>query len=137
MLQINEFQFENNIKILLKKIEKGICKEYNLNLLFLIYKGYTESIDTIIYIINGEFEKKQELLNQLAVFFYKAQEYEDALSLLNASYILSPQNNDTLYNLGYILFQMNENELSLEFLNKIEQKDSDIMQLIDEIRNKI
>lgn len=137
MIQTNRFQFENNISILLKKINNGINEEYNLNLLYIIYKESNEKIEIVIDIIDNEFEKKQELLNKLSVYFYNLEQYEDALSLLNNAYMLNPNNNDTLYNLGFFLFQMNENELALEFLNKIDQKDSDIVQLINEVRSKI
>ncbi len=137
MLMINEFQFENNIGILLKKIEEDINKDYNLNLLRIIYKGYNKNIDTIIAIINREFDKKQDLLNQLAVFFYKLEEYEDTLLLLNSAYMINPNNSDTLYNLGYFLYCMNETQLALEFLNKIEPKDANVIKLINEVQSKM
>lgn len=137
MLMINEFQFENNIGILLKKIEEDINKDYNLNLLRIIYKGYNKNIDTIIAIINREFDKKQDLLNQLAVFFYKLEEYEDTLILLNSAYMINPNNSDTLYNLGYFLYCMNETQLALEFLNKIEPKDANVIKLINEVQSKM
>ncbi|GJM70184.1 hypothetical protein HMSSN036_24000 [Paenibacillus macerans] len=56
------------------------------------------------------------------------------IPLLQYAIQLDSNDENSLYNLGYILFKANEHELALHYLDQIQNKDEDICQLMDEIR---
>lgn len=77
-----------------------------------------------------------EYVNKLADFFYNNGLFNVVIPLLEYAIQLDSNDKDSLYNLGYILFKANEYELSLNYLERIQNKDEDVYQLIDEVRKR-
>jgi len=90
------------------------------------YKDIVQSIDR---------QSAEETLNALSIGLYERKVYDGVFILLKHAMDINPQNNDTLYNMGYFLYKANELELALSYFQMIQNKDSEIIMLIQEIRN--
>jgi O-antigen biosynthesis protein len=91
----------------------------------------SEVIQTLIDIGLNEVE----ILNHLASLFYNDQRIEDAFTFLEKAYYINPDDVDTLFNLGLVLHVVGENELALNFLNKIQFPNEETISLIEEIKS--
>jgi FkbM family methyltransferase len=73
------------------------------------------------------------LFNVLGVSFLNIEQYDYVIPFLQESLAINPLYSDALYNLGYVLHLAGSNELALKYLEKIENKSDDVMDLIEEI----
>lgn len=81
------------------------------------------------------FEFSIELLNFIATQFYVEKYLDNVLPCLQKALELDENNPNTLFNLGYILHQCQESSIALQYLEKIGEKDKDVVALIEEIQN--
>jgi GT2 family glycosyltransferase len=93
-------------------------------------------VEQVIGVIEAKKENKIALLNWLAVQYFHRNESDRILPFLNKAYELDPTHTDTLYNLGCVMEALGELELAMEWLRLIEEKDEEIVQLIETIKNK-
>ncbi|TVX96099.1 glycosyltransferase [Cohnella terricola] len=75
-------------------------------------------------------------LNAIAVGSYQQKLYDHVLPLLEKSYSLNPRNEDTLYNLGSVLSDFGELEMAISFLEQIENKDEEIVNMIQAMKDE-
>jgi O-antigen biosynthesis protein len=132
---VNCFEIENNFKVLIYKIENEIDIENNLKLFLYFYEKSMVDIDYILKIINQYSKIKEKLLNLLAITFYNIGMYDNIIALLAEAYHINPENDDTLYNLGNMLYIIGENELAIKYLEQIKNKSLEIKNLILTIEN--
>jgi tetratricopeptide (TPR) repeat protein len=115
---IDELQLEHNMDENLNKL-----KNYDVS----------KTIDIIVKrIINPT-----QLLNQLAILNFQQKYNDHILPYLKKAIELDSLNPNTLYNLGYILYSFGEAASALAYLQLIENKDEDVIQLIHEISELI
>ncbi|MBM6997242.1 hypothetical protein IM700_016400 [Paenibacillus sp. DXFW5] len=76
-----------------------------------------------------------ELLNAIAIGFYQNEQHDRVMNYLTKAYEQNSMDNDTLYNLGYVLYQYGEKDLSLRFLEMIESSEEYVAQLINLVSN--
>lgn len=92
--------------------------------------------DTTIFNLLSIYQGDQtELLNAIAIGFYQNEQHNRVMNYLTKAYEQNSKDNDTLYNLGYVLYQYGEKELSLRFLEMIESQEEYVVRLINEVRN--
>ena len=117
-----ETKIINNNKILtfLRRLEFNIEFEKNYNSLKDLIENNSCDINKLKDLIINECIDKVECFNIMGVVYYELSKVEDALALLNEAYILDKENDDSIYNIIYILYQCNENRLALDFLNDME-----------------
>lgn len=83
------------------------------------------SDDEIIDFIMNVYEDKIQIFQSLAILNYSVNKHENVLTYLHKAYELDPNNPDTLYNLGFILYSYNEKELAKRYLDILDDKDKD------------
>lgn len=83
---------------------------------------------------NCEHEFKIRFLNFLVVQLYQIKKYETILSLLLYAFKLDEDNENTLTNLGMVLCEFGEPDLALSYLEKIKNKDEQILAMISKIK---
>ncbi|MEF2968106.1 FkbM family methyltransferase [Paenibacillus sp. M1] len=100
-------------------------------------KVLAEDLPELILRSYGQLATVNELLNNLAIYFWQSQNYDYVIPLLNSSLELAPNYADALYNMGYILHQLGEDRLSLDYLNQIYHKTNEATDLVHEINDKL
>ena len=88
---------------------------------------------SICIMITKEIINKVKVLNQIAISHFNNKKYDKVLPYLKTSYDIDNSNQDTIFNLAYVLNYYGEKELALEYASKIEEKTEDIIKLINEI----
>lgn len=124
---------DRKLKFLLRRIENNI--EYDQSLAEIIGQISSGSIYIVDLIenIRKNMIHKEKLLNTIALEFYKRGGQDAALEILMKSYELNPKDYDTAYNLAYITYKLGETETAITILDGIQQKDSDMISLMEEI----
>ncbi len=77
---------------------------------------------------------KVDLLNTIAVKFYEYQCLDKVLPVLVKALEMDGQNDNSLKNLGVLLFNIGEQELALQYLDKVSQKDIAVIDFINRIK---
>ncbi|GAB7389189.1 hypothetical protein BSNK01_30270 [Bacillaceae bacterium] len=88
-------------------------------------------ITEVITAVKLFYTNSVEVLQQLAIFNYSNMNHDYVLPYLQAAFELDRNNKDTLYNLAFVLHSYGETELSKRYLDMIEHKDEETMQLYD------
>ncbi len=104
----NNLEFEKNLDILRKKVINN--------------KVDYENIKDVILNLSIN---KVELLNIIGILCYESNVLEKALMLLRTSFKLDNKNKETIYNIAFILFQIKENKMALDFLIGIDDLEKD------------
>lgn len=81
-------------------------------------------------VINTSIIDKIKVLQSLAIICFEQGLHEQVLPYLQAAYELDKTNEDTLYNLGYVLLYYGENELAERFLQQNQQPDEEVLNLL-------
>ncbi|NHM29960.1 glycosyltransferase [Neobacillus terrae] len=116
----NKIDFIDTRELLVSKIKSNVITENN-----------------ILNIIENDIVNKEDVLNQIASICYENTLNDLVLPLLNYAFEINSNNDDTLFNLGYVLMSIGENDLALDYLNKINNKDKDVIAIIEEILGAI
>ncbi len=80
---------------------------------------------------------RSTVLNGLAVACHAFGLYEHVIPFLKKSLEIEPNNEDTLYNLGTVLYQFQLYNESLNFLKQIKEPDQTVLELIQEAEEKL
>ncbi|MED0652867.1 glycosyltransferase [Anoxybacillus geothermalis] len=81
-------------------------------------------------IIDTSMIHKVKVLQAIAIACFEQGLHEHVLPYLQLAYEQEPTNVDTLYNLGYVLITYGEHALAETFLQKIQQPDEQVLQLL-------
>ncbi|WP_136607129.1 glycosyltransferase [Paenibacillus dokdonensis] len=128
---------ENKVKFLLRRIENDVERDEASDEMITLLKNGTISVQDIIHSVGIDIIHKTDTLNRVAVNCFSTGEYEFVIPLLEESYSLDSENEDTLFNLGYILYKFGAHQDALNFLTQISQPDRGIMDLQKEIEENI
>lgn len=133
--KISEIEIKQ-IKWLLRRIEHDVQRDEAATLIVSMLQ--TEKISTLdlFVIIDNDIFYKSRTLNSIAVNCYANGLYEHVIPFLQKSLNIEPSNEDTLYNLGTVLFQFQLYSESLNFLQQIQEPDQEILELIKEAEEK-
>lgn len=132
-----EVDRDRQLTYLIRRIENEIEREESVKQLVAQLKEGIISHNDILNVIHKDIIAKEQNLNFLASVCYQNELYESVIPFLQASIILNPQNMDTLYNLGFTLYRFGEPKMALNFLEKIIDKDNEILELILDIKGEI
>ncbi|PLR82577.1 glycosyl transferase [Bacillus canaveralius] len=125
------------LKNIVRRIEFSIEVDESVQEVLISIRDGKISEDDLMNVINNDIINKQSVLNILAVSFYKEKNIELCLSLLEKSYKLDPKDEDTLFNLGHILWTLKENRLALHYFSQIENRDLEIASAIEDIQKEL
>jgi GT2 family glycosyltransferase/ubiquinone/menaquinone biosynthesis C-methylase UbiE len=144
--EINQFIYEitqvvneqklvkNQVKFLLRRIENHIDRDQSISGVLELISSGELAFEEIIRIAGRDLIEKEEVLNLIAISCYQNQLLDHVIPLLQKSFEWNPTNEDTLYNLGFILYDLGEYQDALDFLERIQNKDEEITRAISEIR---
>lgn len=133
---INKRDFERNISFILRRIEFEIDADNSLKQIIDLINIRKIDENLLIKCIDNAIVNKISLINYLSVNFFKNQVYDVIIPLLLSAYQYDSQDFDTNYNLGYILNAFGEQELALNYLKRLKNKNDDIMKLINIIKGE-
>jgi GT2 family glycosyltransferase/tetratricopeptide (TPR) repeat protein len=125
---------DNQLKFLLRRIENDIDQENNMNqIVDLIVKKKVE-VEEIINVTTFEIIEKDRVFNLIGIQCMNNQLFDHVIPLFQASFEFNPSNQDTLYNLGFILYDLGEYNQAVYFLERVIEKNDEIERVISEIR---
>ncbi|MFA7573735.1 MAG: hypothetical protein WCY24_08425, partial [Lutispora sp.] len=105
----NNIDFENNLEIFRNMVRCDNIKTEDLKSIILKH-----GIDKI------------NLFNIVGVVYYQFNFIDKGLMFLEEAFKLDNKSNNTIYNIAYVLHQINENKLALKFLKNINTIDDDL-----------
>ncbi|NOU79239.1 glycosyltransferase [Paenibacillus sp. LMG 31459] len=120
---------KSKIKFLLRRIENNVEREASSMELIALLQQNEVSTNQIIESVMADIVDKIGTLNRVAINCFNSGLYEVVIPLLEKSHIVEPENEDTLFNLGYILFKFGAYNEALDFLMKIREPDEDVLSL--------
>lgn len=98
-----------------------------------LIEEYPFEDESICILIIKDIINKEKVLNQIAISHFNNGKYEKVLPYLNTAYEINENNQDTLYNLAYVLNYYGEKDLALKYASRIDEKSDEFVQLINEI----
>ncbi|MFD1953958.1 glycosyltransferase [Paenibacillus thailandensis] len=128
LFRVHNLQEYNRIEQLLKSINEFHSIEAIDELADLIVSNDSLFTHTRNEIFN--YPDCQNLFNMIAISMYNKKLYDYVLPLLQDSLSVNEQDDDTLYNIGYVLYQSGEFEIARSYLKKIRDKDEHVMSMI-------
>ena len=118
-IQMKEFYYE--LKFLIRRFEYDFPEDLKEELLSIIDE-YVLSENALIEMIKISTILQEKVLNEMAVFLMKHQRYDYVLPLLLEAQQINPLGQQTLYNLTYFLYALDEKELAKVYFNQIKQE---------------
>src|SRR5690606_5973355 len=148
VLQYNPSIVVNSLEKILKTyyFKGSIKKEFlnkngngNIELAFRLVNLIKEnnlSINAVFSIIDDDFSDKYKsvLLTEIGVLLWNNKLYDDVIIAFQIALDYNPKNNDALYNLGFILNELGQSKLALSYLDAIDNKDADVVNIINNIK---
>lgn len=130
----SEEVFLTEVKFLLRRIENDIEVEESLNRVISIVKEGEIDFEFIEDIINRDVVKKGVVFNALAVECFKERLYNEVIPMLKKAMEIEKGNESYIYNMGFVLNNFGEKELALKYLDKIQNKDENLIKLMADIK---
>lgn len=125
------------VKFLLRRIENDVEREEASEELSTLIQQNVVSITEIIDSVSVDIVDKTGTLNRLAINSFNAGSYDVVIPLLENSYTIDPANEDTLFNLGYMLYKFGAFQEALSFVKQIRNPDEDTLGLRQDIEECI
>ncbi|MBE0338847.1 glycosyltransferase [Paenibacillus sp. 23TSA30-6] len=122
-------------KILLRLEDENYPKGLLIEFINLITMNNITYVDIIKEIEKSVIVNKQTMYNILGTALYKAELFDHVFPLFYASYELNKLDKETLYNIGFLLYKAGDNNLSLHYLQQIEDYDPETAELIELIQS--
>nr|WP_082446732.1 glycosyltransferase [Cytobacillus solani] len=133
-VNFEEEQRKRKLVYLLRRLEHEIDFEDSKNEMvqYISNEVYTEQ-EIMEAILNSTIDK-EKILNIVGISAFENGLNDSIFPFLNKAYELNPNNDDTLFNLGYILAELGENVSALSFFNKIAVQDKDVIDMIQKVK---
>lgn len=127
----NEFKILNKVKFLFRRLD--VKKDENIQEVFDIIDNYKLTDDCIIGIINENMLNKNYVLNYIAIEYFAREQFDRVLPYLKVALDIDKEDNDTIYNIAYVLNCFGEKQKALKYLKNVKNRNRDIDRLIMEI----
>ncbi len=124
-----KYSYWLNIRFILRRIEFDIEVNESAEAILGILK--TEDVSKLINIINKFMIKKVYILNYLAIKCFENGINDNIIPVLNEALKLEPEDVDSNYNMGYVLYYFGEKNLACSYFDKIKGKREELDQLIN------
>lgn len=128
---------QRKLKYLLRRIENNIESEESREEIYTLISSAEITGEDILDSVDTNIIKKDEVLNSVAVKFYEKEFYEEIIPLFQKSYDYNPDNFDTIYNLGYFLYELGEKEVALSYFEKIQGQNQEVDSFIIKLKGEI
>jgi GT2 family glycosyltransferase len=125
---------DNQLKFLLRRIENDIDRENNMNQIIDLIVNKKIEVEEIIKVTTHDIIEKDMVFNLVGIQCLQNQLFDQVIPLFQASFEFNPTNQDTLYNLGFILYDLGEYNQAVYYLERVIEKNDEIERVISEIR---
>ncbi|MBD7909851.1 MULTISPECIES: glycosyltransferase family 2 protein [Clostridium] len=129
----NKLDTYKELSALLRRIDFKSDNELSNEKIVAIIDKAEISEKVVVNLIEDLVLNKNYVLNLVALNLFYKEKYDLVLPFLQKAYELNEEDEDTLYNLAYVLNLFGEKEIALTYALKIRIKNDDVLQLIDEI----
>ncbi|MEW9669522.1 glycosyltransferase [Ammoniphilus sp. 3BR4] len=134
LVTVRKKDYTEELKKVLRRLEFEIDRESNQNrLLNIILEGQVDPLE-ILHVVNKDIIQKEYILNMVSILCYQNKAMDYVLPFLQAAFEINNKNPDTLFNLGFVLYQLGEKNLAANFLEPIAHKDDEAQTLLLEIK---
>ncbi|MED3574366.1 glycosyltransferase [Cytobacillus praedii] len=133
-VNFEEEQKKRKLVYLLRRLEHEIDFEDSRNEMAQFISNEVYLDEEIMEAILTSTIDKEKVLNIVGIIAFENGLNDSIFPFLNKAYELNPNNDDTLFNLGYILAEFGDNVSSLPYLNKIANKDNVVIDMIYKIK---
>ncbi len=123
LVKASERKSDSNIKSILLDISKNI--NFKSNCEKLSCYTHEQIIDCIVKYIDN----KVDILNNLAIWLFEKGNYNDILLYLDRAFSISSNDQDTLYNLAYVLNYIGEKKIAEKYVDMIKVRDEQVEKL--------
>lgn len=128
---------EYQTTFLLRRIEFGYDVEESLEELLGALNQGEVLLEEVIEKVERDIIHKDDVLNSIAVTCFNKGLVDFVFPLFERSISLNPYNKESLYNIGYVMHVLGENENALSYLKGIEEPDEQALELMDIIRERV
>lgn len=127
----------NKLDRVIKSIEEEeTFKDVSGDIINLI-KNLNVTCEDIIKSVNEISNNKIEVLNYVASIMLLNEFYEYIIPLLQRAFEINPKDKDTIYNIGYVLHLFKNDELAMKYLDMLEVKNEETVNLVNEIKSNM
>jgi hypothetical protein len=128
---------ERETKFLLRRIENNIEFEESLNTILNLLTSNIITETDIIASVSKDIIEKENVLNTIAVKCFEEALYEYVIPFLQKAYEINECNENTIFNLGFVLNSFGEKEMALEYLKKLQYINDETQELISSIEGEL
>jgi O-antigen biosynthesis protein len=129
--RMKQKNFESSELIhLLRRVEFNIEREVSLERIvnWMIQEDKDEK--PVLSVVDKLIVNKTNVLNAVSFACYNMNYFDVLLPLLNQALVYSPNDSETLYNMAFLLHQLNEVDLASNYIKKIQTPDPRLLDAI-------
>lgn len=136
-IQLDEVNKKVELVSLLRRIEHDIELEETKKQLveFISFNGYQEQ--EIIETVLKQTVNKEKVLNAIAILSFEYNLHDAIFPYLNKAYELNSSNDDTLFNLGFILAEYGDTKSAIFYFEKMTIKDKDVTDILAKLKGDL
>lgn len=112
------------LKQLLRRIEFNVQPDAGTDRIIEWLHEEEANVEVLFNHVSQHIIAKAKVLNVLAIASFEQGRYDEVLPLLQNAHEWEPEDCDTLYNLGYLLYTVGEHELARRYLRQIQTEDA-------------
>lgn len=127
---------KENLDYLLIEFKNGILNEDTLMSFVNFATKNQVNVEMILTMVKSmdNTNSLDVFLNNLGLSFWNAKEFDYVIPFFQEALKVNAENDDTLFNLGYILYKLEEISLALTYLESIKEQSIEVVNLIEEIK---
>ncbi len=128
-IKLKDFESSELIH-LLRRVEFNIEREVSLERIvnWMIQEDKDEK--PVLSVVDKLIVNKTNVLNAVSFACYNMNYFDVLLPLLNQALVYSPNDSETLYNMAFLLHQLNEVDLASNYIKKIQTPDPRLLDAI-------
>jgi O-antigen biosynthesis protein len=134
--EIKKEEMKRNTELvyILRRIEHDINpEETKRKIVRFISNDYYQE-NEILETIQNQTINKEKVLNAIAIYAFESNLHDAIFPYLNRAYEINSKNNDTLFNLGFILAEYGHVETAISYIEKMDVIDQDAFDLLERIK---
>ncbi|SFU84210.1 UDP-D-galactose:(glucosyl)LPS alpha-1,6-D-galactosyltransferase [Clostridium sp. DSM 8431] len=128
----NKILDNNEILVAFQSIEEDKFIEESLKFLNALNEDKLRD-----FVIKGELLNYIPILNKVAILNYNNENYEKVIPYLKLAYEINPKDVETLYNISIVMYNIGEYREALNYLEQIDNKNNEIIELENILREKV
>ncbi|MFB0846167.1 glycosyltransferase [Paenibacillus oleatilyticus] len=129
----NDSYEKNKIKFLLRRLENNVHQEESLAALLQMIENKEVTLEQIHQIVDKDMIQKSQIFTQLAVSCYEQSILDLVFPFFEKALQFDAENQDALYLLAHILYELGDIESAKIHLNRVRVKNSNVSFLMEKL----